>query len=51
MVDSDTPPVGFIHEGMDCRKEVIAKSSNNMEDEYMEVWKILDGRCWIYFLG
>ena len=51
MVDSDTPPMGFIYKGMDCHKEVIAKYSNNMEDEYMEVWKILDGRCWIDYLG
>ena len=32
MVDNDTPPMGFIYKGMDCRKEVIAKYSNNMED-------------------
>ena len=44
MVDSDTPSMGFVYEGMDCCKESIAKSFNNVENEYMEIWEMIDKR-------
>ena len=44
MVDSDTPCMGFVYEGMDSCKEAIAKSFDNMENEYMEIWKVIDER-------
>jgi len=37
MVDSDTPSMGFVYEGMDCAKEAIAKSFNNEENEYIAI--------------
>jgi len=44
MVDSDTPSMGFVYEGMDRCKEAIAKSFNNVENEYMDIWRIIDER-------
>jgi len=44
MVDSDTPSMGFVYEGMDRCKEAIAKSFNNVESQYMEIWDVIDGR-------
>jgi hypothetical protein len=44
MVDSDTPSMGFVYEGMDRCKEAIAKSFNNVENEYMEIWEVIDER-------
>ena len=44
MVDSDTPCMGFVYEGMDRCKEAIAKSFNNVENEYMEIWEVIDER-------
>jgi hypothetical protein len=38
MVDSDTPSMGFVYEGMDHYKEAIAKSFDNVENEYMVIW-------------
>ena len=40
MVDSDTPSMGFVYEGMDRCKESIA----NVENEYMEIWDMIDKR-------
>lgn len=37
MVDSDTPSMGFVYEGMDRAKEAIAKSFNNEENEYIAI--------------
>jgi hypothetical protein len=37
MVDNDTPSMGFVYEGMDHCKKVIAKSFNNVENDYMEI--------------
>jgi hypothetical protein len=44
MVDSDTPSMGFVYEGMDRCKEAIANSFNNLENEYMEIWEVIDER-------
>ena len=44
MVDSDTHSMGFVNEGMEHRKESIAKSFNNVENEYMEIWEMIDKR-------
>jgi hypothetical protein len=44
MVDSDTPSMGFVYEGIDRCKEAIEKSFNNMENEYMEIWEVIDER-------
>lgn len=44
MVDSDAPSMGFVYEGMDCCKEAIAKSFNNVQNDYMEIWEIIDER-------
>jgi hypothetical protein len=37
IVDSDTPSMGFVYEGMDRCKEAIAKSFDNVKNEYMEI--------------
>eukprot|EP00253_Pinus_taeda_P014305 PITA_14305 len=44
MVDSDTPSMGIVYEGMDCAKEAIAKSFNNEENEYIAIWEMIDER-------
>eukprot|EP00253_Pinus_taeda_P032068 PITA_32068 len=44
MVDSDTPSMGFVYEGMDHAKEAIAKSINNEENEYIAIWEMIDER-------
>ena len=44
MVDSDTPCMGFVYEGMDHCKESIAKSFDNVENEYREIWEVIDER-------
>ena len=42
MVDSDTPCMGFVYEVMDRCKESIAKSFDNVENEYREIWEVID---------
>ena len=36
--------LGFVYEGMDRCKESIAKSFNNVENDYMEIWEMIDKR-------
>jgi hypothetical protein len=42
MVDSNTPSMGFVYEGMDCCKEAIEEFFNNVENEYMEIREVID---------
>ena len=44
MVDSNAPYMGFAYEGMDRCKEAIAKSFNNKQNDYMEIWETIDKR-------
>ncbi|XP_065624479.1 uncharacterized protein LOC136065340 [Quercus suber] len=44
MVDSDTPPVGFIYLEMQKAKEEIQKNFNNVQKSYKEIWDIIDDR-------
>eukprot|EP01018_Ginkgo_biloba_P032581 Gb_35676 [translate_table: standard] len=44
LVDSDTPYMGFIYEGMEHCKEVIARVFNNVIDDYKLVWNMVDFR-------
>eukprot|EP01018_Ginkgo_biloba_P030621 Gb_17426 [translate_table: standard] len=44
LVDGDTPCMGFIYEGMECYKEVIAKAFNNAIDDYTLIWNMVDFR-------
>eukprot|EP01018_Ginkgo_biloba_P035440 Gb_17032 [translate_table: standard] len=42
LVDSDTPCMGFIYEGMERFKEVIARVFNNVIDDYKLIWDMVD---------
>eukprot|EP01018_Ginkgo_biloba_P036360 Gb_12971 [translate_table: standard] len=44
LVDSDTPCMGFVYEGMEHYKEVIAKVFNNVIDDYKLIWNMVDFR-------
>ncbi|XP_050292606.1 uncharacterized protein LOC126733355 [Quercus robur] len=44
MVDSDTPPMGFIYQEMEKAKEEIQKNFNNVQKSYKEIWDIIDDR-------
>ena len=44
MVDSNNPSMGFVYEGMDHCTEAIEKYFNNMENEYKEIWEVIDER-------
>eukprot|EP01018_Ginkgo_biloba_P006953 Gb_01590 [translate_table: standard] len=44
LVDSDTPCMGFVYEGMEHCKEVIARVFNNVIDDYKLVWNMVDFR-------
>eukprot|EP01018_Ginkgo_biloba_P012213 Gb_25432 [translate_table: standard] len=40
LVDSDTPCMGYVYEGMEHCKEVIARVFNNVIDDYKLVWMV-----------
>eukprot|EP01018_Ginkgo_biloba_P026413 Gb_24593 [translate_table: standard] len=44
LVDSDTPCMGFVYEGMERCKEAIARVFNNVIDDYKLVWNMVDFR-------
>eukprot|EP01018_Ginkgo_biloba_P020604 Gb_11453 [translate_table: standard] len=44
LVDSDTPCMGFVYEGMECCKEAIARVFNNAIDDYKLIWDMVDFR-------
>ncbi|XP_030959348.1 uncharacterized protein LOC115981337 [Quercus lobata] len=44
LVDSDTPPMGFIYQEMEKAKEEIQKNFNNVQKSYKEIWDIIDDR-------
>ena len=45
LVDGEKKPaMGYIYEAMDRAKEAIAKSFNNIEDKYKDVYAIIDKR-------
>eukprot|EP01018_Ginkgo_biloba_P012477 Gb_02493 [translate_table: standard] len=41
LVDSDTPCMGFIYEGMERYKEAIARVFNNVIDDYKLIWNMV----------
>ncbi|XP_050945491.1 uncharacterized protein LOC127150844 [Cucumis melo] len=45
LVDGEKkPPIGYIYEAMDRAKEAIAKSFNNNEEKYKDIFTIIDRR-------
>ncbi|KAL0010637.1 hypothetical protein SO802_005745 [Lithocarpus litseifolius] len=44
MIDSDTPPMGFIYLGMENAKEKIQNNFNNVQKSYKEIFDIIDDR-------
>eukprot|EP01018_Ginkgo_biloba_P003978 Gb_35316 [translate_table: standard] len=44
LVDSDTPCMGFVYEGMERCKEAIARVFNNVIDDYKLIWDMVDFR-------
>eukprot|EP01018_Ginkgo_biloba_P003201 Gb_21029 [translate_table: standard] len=44
LVDSDTPCMGFVYEGMECFKEVITRVFNNVIDDYKLIWVMVHFR-------
>eukprot|EP01018_Ginkgo_biloba_P012932 Gb_37012 [translate_table: standard] len=44
LVDSDTPCMGFIYDGMDHCKEVITRVFNNLIDDHKLIWNMVDFR-------
>lgn len=44
LVDSDTPCMGFVYEGMEHCKEAIARVFNNVIDDYKLIWDMVDFR-------
>eukprot|EP01018_Ginkgo_biloba_P011628 Gb_02570 [translate_table: standard] len=44
LVDSDTPCMGFVYEGMERCKEAIEKVFNNVIDDYKLIWNMVDFR-------
>eukprot|EP01018_Ginkgo_biloba_P039059 Gb_05312 [translate_table: standard] len=44
LVDSDNPSIGFVHEGMERWKEVIARVFNNVIDDYKLIWNMVGYR-------
>eukprot|EP01018_Ginkgo_biloba_P036986 Gb_28158 [translate_table: standard] len=42
LVDSDTPCMGFVYEGMERCKEAIARVFNNVIDDYQLIWNKVD---------
>eukprot|EP01018_Ginkgo_biloba_P029184 Gb_18413 [translate_table: standard] len=44
LVDGDNPCIGFIYDGMDRCKDVIARAFNNVVDDYKLIWDMVDFR-------
>jgi hypothetical protein len=44
MVDGDKPCMGFVYDAMDHLKEAIASAFDNVEDNYMDIWEVIDQR-------
>eukprot|EP01018_Ginkgo_biloba_P023614 Gb_04172 [translate_table: standard] len=44
LVDSDTPCMGFVYEGIERFKEAIARVFNNVIDDYKLIWDMVDFR-------
>eukprot|EP01018_Ginkgo_biloba_P023906 Gb_12603 [translate_table: standard] len=44
LVDGYTPCMGFIYDGMECCKDLIARVFNNVVDDYKLIWNMVDFR-------
>lgn len=47
IVDGDMPAMGYLYEGMERAKLIIKAYYKNIEEKYMPIWDIIDGRWYV----